>query len=98
MRDIETTSIPDACAELGCVPDFVKMDIEGAEVSVVDGSRSFLKEHSIHFAIESNHVLNGKPTSVPLESILSDLGYKVRSSEEFGQLFTWAAPSRTKAK
>jgi FkbM family methyltransferase len=92
LREVHTISFADACERLGSIPNFVKMDIEGAEVSVVESCRQFLERHGIHFAIESNHTLNGEPTSRPLERIFLELGYNVLSSEDFGQLFTWAAP------
>lgn len=93
-RDVETMSLEDACENLGSVPTFVKMDIEGAEADVIATSRSFLKEHPIHFAIESNHKVNGELTYKPLERLFREVGYQVLSSEQFGQMFTWAAPAR----
>lgn len=91
-RQVETETLPDACKNLGGVPHFVKMDIEGAERDVIAASRSFLREHPIDFAIESNHKVDGELTYKPLERLFQEVRYKVRSSEEFGQMFTWAAP------
>jgi len=51
FRDVETMTLSDACQNLGSVPHFVKMDIEGAEADVIATSRPFLKESPIHFAI-----------------------------------------------
>jgi hypothetical protein len=70
------------------------MDIEGAEVDVIKGAQSFLQDHPINFAIESNHMVDGQLTSGPLEKLLGSVGYRAWSSEEFGQLFTWAEPPR----
>jgi FkbM family methyltransferase len=44
-KEVETISIEDACKELGCVPSYIKMDIEGAEFSFVEGAKEFLKSH-----------------------------------------------------
>jgi FkbM family methyltransferase len=92
-RMVEALSPEDACARFGGVPRYIKMDIEGAELSVVAACRTLLKEHPVHLVIESNHVVDGEYTASPLESILSGIGYKAWSSDKFGQLFTWAKPS-----
>ena len=91
-REVETLRLEDACERLGAVPAFIKMDIEGAELSVVTGGLEFLREHPIHFSIESNHTVDGAFTSGPLETLFRSAGYRTWSSEEFGQLFTWAEP------
>ena len=90
--EVRTVSLEDACRELGSIPAYIKMDIEGGEVDAVRGAVHFLRNHPIHFAVESNHVLNGEYTSRPLERIFKEAGYKGWSTEEFGQLFTWAEP------
>ena len=41
---------------------YVKMDIEGAEVAVIQSSQEFLRAHSVNFAIESYHRVNGELT------------------------------------
>jgi len=92
-RLVETLSLQDACKRFGAVPNYIKMDIEGAELSVVRSSVDFLKENSIHLSIESNHIVDGKFTSVPLEELLGSAGYRAWSSDRYGQLFTWAEPS-----
>lgn len=92
VQKVSTVSLADACAELGEVPCYVKMDIEGAEVPTIQGAKDFLKTHPIHFAIESYHRMNGKLTYKTLEALFPSVGYDVRSSDEFGQMFTWAGP------
>jgi FkbM family methyltransferase len=90
---VATISLQDACEQFGSVPRYIKMDIEGAELSVVDSSLEFLREHPIHFSIESNHMVDGKFTSGPLEAHLGGAGYRAWSSDKYGQLFTWAEPA-----
>lgn len=92
FKDVQTISLADACDELGEVPKYVKMDIEGAEVATIQGSQRFLSDHPIHFAIESYHRINGELTFKPLERLFRGIGYEVRSSNAFGQMFTWADP------
>ncbi len=69
------------------------MDIEGAEVAVITGALSVLKENPIHFAIETEHRVDREYTSVPITRMLSGIGYKVWSNSDFGQQFTWAQPA-----
>ncbi len=89
--NVETITIADACSELGGVPNFIKMDIEGAEVAAIEGSAAFLSQHSIHFAIESFHRLGGTYTYALLERLFPTLGYAVQSENFQGQMFTWAS-------
>lgn len=92
VKDVVTLSIADACAELGSVPQFIKMDIEGAEIAAIEGSADFIRTHPIHFSIESYHRVDGEYTFRALHRIFTTLGYRVESSAEFGQMFTWATP------
>ncbi len=94
LKEVQTITFADACSELGAVPNFVKMDIEGAEVATIEGSLDFLAAHSINFAIESYHRIKGELTYKTLEELFSRIGYNARSSDEFGQMFTWAEPHR----
>jgi FkbM family methyltransferase len=89
---VETLSLRDACERFGCVPNYAKLDIEGAELGVVASSVDFLKEHPIHLSIESNHIVDGKFTAGPLEQVLGSASYRTWSSDKYGQLFTWAVP------
>jgi FkbM family methyltransferase len=90
--EVETLTFKDACDKLGSVPNYVKMDIEGAELDVIAGAQEYLKGHRVNFAIESNHIVGGELTSAPLDLIFGKAGYRAWSSDEFGQRFTWAVP------
>ena len=92
QKPVEAMTLADACASLGAVPRFVKMDIEGAEVTVIDSSRDFLKTHGVHFAIESYHRVNEELTYKALDRIFPQIDYRVESSDRFKQMFTWAKP------
>lgn len=94
FKTVSTISFADACAELGEIPKYVKMDIEGAEVATIEAAQSFLRENSVHFAIESYHRIGGEFTFKALEPLFSGIGYVVQSSDRFGQMFTWAGPRR----
>ena len=92
IREVDTISFSDACREFG-IPAFVKMDIEGAEIAVIAGALSVLKENPIHFAIETEHRVHGEYTSVPITRMLSEIGYKAWSAPFAGQQFTWGEPT-----
>jgi FkbM family methyltransferase len=90
---VETLSLEDACGQFG-VPQFAKMDIEGAEIEVIQSAAKFLKGQSIHLAFDSYHRMrNGQFTWMLLEPLLCSLGYEVGTSADFGQMFTWAKAS-----
>ncbi len=82
----------DACEQFGTVPNYAKVDIEGAELSMVESALDFLKKNPIHLVFESKHWVDGRLTSGPLDQMLGDAGYRAWSSDEFGQRFTWAEP------
>ena len=54
IREVNTISLADACYTYG-TPDFVTMDIEAAEIQVLDSSRPLLRQCQIAFAIDTNH-------------------------------------------
>ena len=59
--------------------DFIKMDIEGAEIEATNGCRDILKNNNINLAIASYHLVNGYKTNIRLEQWLSEIGYKVKT-------------------
>jgi FkbM family methyltransferase len=87
---VETITMEDACEEFGSIPRYVKMDIEGAEVAVINASVEFLRAHSIHFAVESHRLEDGNFTHMLMSQPFKDSGYVVESSNHRGQVFAWA--------
>jgi FkbM family methyltransferase len=91
-KQVPTISMEDACKELGSVPTYIKMDIEGSELPFLEGAKEFLKSHPVHFAIESYHRVDGDYTYKRLDPIFEEIGYDHLSSDIFQQMFTWAKP------
>ncbi len=60
--------------------DFIKMDIEGAELEAIDGAIGVLKQFRPHVAIASYHTRNGEITSIIVEKKLKKIGYQVETS------------------
>ncbi len=59
--------------------DFVKMDIEGAEIEALDGCVETIKTLKPNFAIASYHVVNGEKTFVKVEAFFSSLNYPFKT-------------------
>lgn len=59
--------------------DFIKMDVEGAEIEAIEGCENILKNNNVSLAIASYHIRNGEETYKKLESILNNLGYKTKT-------------------
>ncbi len=71
--------------------DFVKMDIEGAEVEVLESSLNILPSMSACWAVASYHLRDGQPTARLLEPIFNSAGYDVET-DNFVHLTTYAMP------
>jgi FkbM family methyltransferase len=75
---VESTTLWDYCAQRSIEqPNFVKADIEGAEIDLVNQNKQWIADRDIVFSIASYHRVNGEPTWRQLERIFRDLGYEV---------------------
>jgi FkbM family methyltransferase len=72
--------------------DFVKMDIEGAEIEAIQGAAKLPSPFRPRYAIASYHIVNGQKTAVILPGLFSDLGYETYSGNE-RHLTTYAWPA-----
>lgn len=73
--------------------NFIKMDIEGAEIEAIKGAENILKNNDIYLAIASYHLRNNIKTCELLEPILNRLDYFVIT--EFPEhLTTYAWPKK----
>jgi len=59
--------------------DFIKMDIEGAELEALEGCREALEKNNVNLAIASYHVRNNKKTCEEAENILNNMGYSSKT-------------------
>jgi FkbM family methyltransferase len=59
--------------------DFIKMDIEGAEIKAIDGAARTIRKFKPDFAIGSYHIVDSKPTRSFVEDKLSSFGYDVKT-------------------
>lgn len=68
--------------------DFVKMDIEGAEINALNGANDVLK-YMQNLAIASYHIVNGKKTCFEVEKLLRANSFKTETKNSAGQLITF---------
>lgn len=59
--------------------DFIKMDIEGAELEALEGASDALSVLKPHFAVATYHVRDGETTASRIEAALRNFGYTVSS-------------------
>ena len=63
--------------------DFIKMDIEGAEIEAMEGSIEMIKSLKPNLAIASYHIINGEPTYVWLEKFFAEINYPFRMNIDY---------------
>lgn len=68
--------------------DFVKMDIEGAEIEVVKDMLQKGYYANTNYAIASYHIINNKKTKYALESLFLEKGIKTKSENEHLTTYT----------
>ena len=73
--------------------DFIKMDIEGAEIEAIEGAKEMINKYQPHFAIASYHVVNGQQTYIKLEEMFKKIDYPF-ITKRFGnsEIITFAGP------
>lgn len=74
--------------------DFIKMDIEGAEIEALDGCVETIKTLKPNFAIASYHVVNGEKTFIKVEQFFASLNYPFKTITFRGnEIITFAGPN-----
>jgi FkbM family methyltransferase len=93
-REVEALTLADACRHVGAEPAFVKLDVEGAEVEIVEGAADFLRTRDIRFALDTSHAARGliahlrhENTAPAVERAFQAVGYSADS--EGGTTWAW---------
>ncbi len=95
---ILTTTLDQAVSDKGLRRvDFVKMNIEGAEIKALQGGTETIRRFRPHFAISSDHYLDGdmvrgERTCGAVESLLLDYGYGVETVKYGTEWVTYGSP------
>ena len=71
-------------------PAWIKMDIEGAEITVLEQSRDLLRETKPFLVIDTSHVVGTDTTAARVEAILQSVGYATETRFPGGSQLTWA--------
>ncbi len=90
--EVTALTLPDACLACGRVPDFIKMDVEGAEEEVLLGAQEWLREHRPRWVIDTHHRIDGKFTDAAVEKVLAACHYRVWTELVGGLRTTFAVP------
>lgn len=78
--DVPVTTLDHELEKIGLGKvDFIKMDVEGAEVEAIKGACGILEKSSPRLAIASYHALNGQHSYVELEKVLKRMGYRTKT-------------------
>jgi FkbM family methyltransferase len=84
LVDVQCVTFDDLLATYGLQSvDFIKMDIEGAELATILGSGEFLTKHRPRLIIEP-HYVQGMITSTPIIKFLTDIGYNCQVIDQPG--------------
>lgn len=74
--EVSVVTLDQELSNLGVTSvDFIKADVEGAEIELIKGSKNILATNKVNLAIATYHELDGKKTSVMVEDQLRKLGY-----------------------
>lgn len=80
IMDYKFVKLDDEIKNLGINKvDFIKMDVEGAEIEAIEGCKNILKNNNVNLAIASYHIRNGEETYKKLEPMLNNFGYKTKT-------------------
>lgn len=74
--------------------DFVKMDIEGAEIEALEGALKTIAKFKPNFAIASYHLVNGEQTYIWLERFFESINYPYKTVKfNAYEIITFAGPN-----
>jgi len=68
----------------------MKMNIEGSEIMALKGSAGILEKYKPALIITTDHVVDGKQTTEPVEQILRSHQYKVWTEIDGSAKITYA--------
>jgi hypothetical protein len=77
--------------------DFIKMNIEGAEIKALRGAMETIRRFKPHFAISSDHFVGGnieagERTCGPVEQVLCNHGYVAETIRYGTEWVTYGTP------
>lgn len=89
---VPAVSLQQAVADAGGpAVTLVKMDVEGAEVDILESAQDYLRSADLRFAIASYHIVGGVSSSEILEKLFAECGYAAKTGFPMHPT-TWAWP------
>jgi len=83
FEEVEIDAIDNILRELGIKKvDFIKMDIEGAEIEAIKGMNETLRDNDIKLAIEVRHIVDGMSTDKVIALQLKEKGFEAHREGE----------------
>lgn len=77
--------------------DFIKMDIEGAEIEALAGCEETIRNLKPNFAIASYHIVDGAATYIKVEAFFEKMNYPYQTVRfRKNEIITFAGPSLKK--
>ena len=71
--------------------DFIKMDIEGAEIQALEGARNTILSLMPHFTIASYHIVENEVTYKKVEEFFAEINYPFETIfYDDGEIITYA--------
>ncbi|MBQ7739329.1 MAG: FkbM family methyltransferase [Desulfovibrionaceae bacterium] len=89
---VPIVKLDDWCARTNCKPDFIKMDIEGAEIDALKGAESVIKNYKPKLAISIYHTWEHR-YQIPLllKEYLPDAKFYLKKSHPGGEVVIFAS-------
>lgn len=82
--EIPCVSLADLAEQSGVERvDFIKMDIEGAELDVIRNAEALFRDHRPRLIVES-HVVDGALNADGLINLMNSYGYQCKIIEQWG--------------
>ena len=79
---MQATSVDVFCEQSGIRPDFLKMDVEGAEYEVLMGAKETIAQLRPKMMIELHH-FDGNLAAHPVPDLLAGWGYQIQWIERW---------------
>ena len=87
--EIEVDTLDNIASELKFdKPDFIKINIEGAELEALEGAEQVLKSAK-KVVIDAHHIRDGEETASRVANYLESKGFKTRITKETGTVYAW---------